>query len=316
MTSPVWSTMWNEGGPSGKGYSEVDTYLRCPKEDQFANIRKFGRASTQVPDYFAVGSFMHSGRARWFAEQFSTSDETWKKIQQDIDAARAGFPLPCSEAAVSDALRYLQEYVEHWAVRERPKIVAVEHMLGPTELIAGAAETERTARLDDFGFYPEAGGKLVIGECKTTGASIADVANQYTLHGQPYLQKILWDRAPQGSATYGDVSGMVLDIIQKGFGGKRCQFARIYVPYEHSVEVWWSQALANALGARSTARWDSYAERRITSCTRLIGKARVACPYRDVCLSGKAGTIGMTFEDGTPVTSWQPTEGKTTPPWE
>lgn len=315
MTTPVWSTMWNEGGPSGKGYSEVETHLRCPKEDQFANVRKFGRAMTQIPDYFAVGSFMHAGRARWFAEQFSTSDETWKKIQQDIDAARAGFPLPCSEVAVSDALRYLQEYVEHWGVRERPRIVAVEHMLGPTELRQGAPATVRTARLDDFGFYPEAGDKLAIGECKTTSASIADVANQYTLHGQPYLQKLLWDRAPQGAATYGDVFGMVLDVIQKGYAGKRCQFARIVVPYYASVEAWWQRELSTALENRN-AGWDAQPERRITSCTRLIGKARISCPYRDVCLHGKSGTIGMTFEDGAPVSGWQPSEGKTTAPWE
>lgn len=312
MTIP---TMWNEGGPSGLGWSEIETYFRCAKEDQLAHVRKITKPTTQVPDYFAVGAFLHAGRARWFADAFSLSDETWQRMIADIDKSRSDMPLPVSEVAYSDALRFLQEYVEHWSIREKPKIVAVEHMLGPTKL-GEEGWSERTARLDDFGFYPEFGGKLAIGECKTTSGSISDVANQYTLHGQPALQHILWAKAPQGEATYGQSTGMVLDVIKKGYGGKRCEFARIPVDVTQQARDIVKRELLLAMDARRRMTWDSDVPRNPTACTRLIGKARVACQYRDICLYGKAGSIGYITADGKPLSSWSQSEGQLVAPWE
>ncbi len=313
--SVVIPTMWSEGGPSGAGYSELEPFLRCEKEYQLAKVREITKPTAQTPDYFAVGSFVHAGRARWLASGCGVGAEVWDAIRADVDATRSSLPLPCSEQSVSDALRFIQEYVDHWSVREKPKIVAVEHLLGPSDLLDGA-DSARTARLDDFGFYPEAGGALCIGECKTTTAPISDVANQYTLHGQPTLQRLLWDAAPQGAATYGTVAGMVLDVVQKGYGGKRCAFSRIFVPHDDRVLLWAKSSLAKATIAKNALAWDSEAERRITSCTRLIGKARVACAYRDLCQSGKAGAAGYVFKDGRRIVEWEPTEGQTVPPWE
>lgn len=306
-------TLFNEGGASGQGYSEIEAYLRCPKEYQLAKIRGISKPQTQTPDYFAVGAFLHAGRARWFASGFKTDAETWEAIRADVSKTREGFALPCSEESEATALRYIQEYVDHWGVREKPRIIAVEHMLGPTQL--DGDETERTARLDDMGFYPEAGGKLMIGECKTTSAPISDVANQYTLHGQPLLQRLLWDLAPQGAAMYGQVSGMVLDVIQKGYGGKRCNFARLAVPVEERTLVWFRAELSRQLREKAKLGWNSEAERRITSCTRLIGKARVACPYRDLCQMGRPGAIGLSFADGSPLLAWQNLSSLVSP-WE
>lgn len=313
MTIP---TMWNEGGPSGLGWSEIEAFLRCHKEYQFAAVRKVTKPTNQTPDYFAVGSFVHAGRARWFAEAMSQSDETWQKIQADMTKTREDLPLPCSEEAYTTALRYVQEYVEHWSIRQKPDIVAVEHLLGPTEVHEHAPWTKRTARLDDFGFYPEFGNKLAIGECKTTAGSIADVANQYTMHGQPALQRLLWEAAPQGYATYGAVAGTVLDVVKKGMGGKKCEFARIPLDVPERVLALTRQALYDALLKRDALRWDSPAERNLTACTRLIGKARVACQYRDLCMFGKAGAIGYVTDDGKPLTSWTQEEDKLAAPWE
>lgn len=313
MSSQI-DTLFNAGGPSGLGYSEVESYLVCPKSYQLAKVRGIGKPVTQTPDYFAVGSFLHAGRARWFAQKFDMGDETWKMIVADIDKVRSEFTLPVSETAYMTALRYVKEYVDHWAVRPRPNIVAVEHMLGPVQL--DGEKTERTARLDDFGFYPEAGNALCIGECKTTSAAISDVANQYTLHGQPALQRLLWELAPQGEATYGAVKGMILDVVQKGYGGKRCQFARLFVEVPDRVTGWVGENLAAALRAKDNMTWDTKAERRVTSCTRLIGKARVACPYRDLCLYGRAGALGYAFEDGSSITEWEPSAGAETAPWD
>lgn len=307
-------TMFNEGGASGLGFSEVESYLRCPKEYQYDKVRGIHRPTAQSPDYFAVGSFLHAGRARWLAEKQSTSAEVWDKVKADVQKVREGLDLPCSDDAERTALRYIQEYIDHWSVRPKPDIVAVEHMLGPTKL-GDTNLTERTARLDDFGFYPEAGG-LAIGECKTTSAAISDVANQYTLHGQPMLQRILWDIAPQGAATYGPVKGMVLDVVQKGYGGKRCQFARLFVPVLDRAVAWFRHELTMALYAKAKVDWNSDTERRVTSCTRLIGRGRVACPYRELCMFGKSAALEYAFKDGRPLTEWQEVEGQQVNPWD
>ena len=308
------NTLWNEGGASGAGYSELEPWLRCEKEYQLAQVRGISHPTSVIPDYFAVGAFVHAGRARWFASAQGLGDEVWQQIRADITATREGFPLPCNEGAERDALRFVQEYVDYWSVREKPKIVAVEHMLGPADLLDGA-DSARTARLDDFGFYPEAGGALCIGECKTTNGSVGDVANQYTLHGQPTLQRLLWDAAPQGRATYGEVAGMVLDVIKKGYGGKRCEFSRIFIPHDERVQLWAKSELAKATIAKNATVWDSDTRRNMTACTRLIGKARVACGFRDLCMSGRGGAAGYVFRDGSRIVEWKPTEGQTVPPW-
>lgn len=309
-------TLWNEGGPSGLGYSEIEAYLRCPKEYQYGKVRGILPWTDSMPDYFAVGSFLHAGRARWFAQQFKQDDATWQMMRDDITKVRSEFTLPCSDLAEKQALVYLQEYVAHWSVRPLPSIVAVEHMLGPTNLEEADPATVRTARLDDFGFYPEAGGRLAIGECKTTSAAISDVANQYALHGQPVLQRLLWDAAPQGEAMHGPVAGMILDVIQKGTGGKRCQFARMFIPVNERVLDWGQDTLVAALVAKSYMTAESEPIRRITSCTRLIGRARVACPYLPLCEHGKAGASGFVTEDGKPLDQWQPSADQPIPPWE
>lgn len=309
-----WNTLWNEGGPSGLGYSEIEAFLRCPKEYQYAKIRGVVVPMSQMPSAFAIGSFMHAGRARWFAEQCSTSGETWNKIRRDVTDTRQGFQLPCADSDETTALRYIQEYINHWSMRTKPKIVAVEHMLGPVQLTGES--TERTARLDDFGFYPEAGGKLVIGECKTTSGEISTTAQQYELHGQPVLQKILWDLAPQGGATWGAVHGTILDVVKKGWGGKKCEFARIFIPSNPHVEAWWKKELAAALKRKAELSWDSDAERRITSCTRLVGKMRINCPYKDLCTYGASARTGYSFEDGRNLDQHQPSDSQTKKAWE
>lgn len=307
-------TIWNEGGPSGQGYSEMEAFLRCPKEYQFGKVRGIRRQTQgNIPDYFAIGSFLHAGRARWLSEACKMDEATWKLIQDDVTKVRCDFELPCSDHAERTALRYIQEYVEHWGVRPLPKIVSVEHLLGPVQLAGD--NTERTARLDDFGFYPEFGGKLAIGECKTTAAAISDVANQYTLHGQVELQRMLWELAAQGEASYGAIAGTVLDVVQKG-GAKACQFARIPLPLQPYPASWLRGELAAALRAKEKMQWDDEPERRVTSCTRLIGRARVACEFRDLCEFGQAGCNGYVTNDGKPLSAWQPSEGQTTPPWE
>lgn len=314
MTAELQEVQFNEGGASGLGFSELKSFIECPKSYQYGEVRKIHRPTSSTPDHFAVGAMVHAGRARWFAEKQGLEAATWDKIRADIAKCREEFALPVSESAERDALRYIQEYIDHYSVQPKPNIVAVEHMLGPFKL--GEADgTERTARLDDFGFYHEAGG-MAIGECKTSSAPISDAINQYTLHGQPVLQKILWDIAHQGAATYGPVKGVVMDIIQKGYAGRRCNFARIFLPIEERVQKWWHEGLLKLLAGRAKVTWNSDEERRISSCTRLEGKARIACQFRELCMYGKSASLEYAFKSGDLLTEWQPSEGKETAPWD
>lgn len=257
-------------------------------------MRGIHKPSAQTPDYFAEGSFVHAGRARWFAERQSLGEDTWLKIVADVDKTRLTLPLPCSDLAVRNALRYLTEYVEHYSVRPKPNIGAVEHLLGPFRV--GGDNTERTARLDDWGFYEEAGG-LALGECKTT-SSLTDTLAEYTLHGQPVLQRILWDTAPQGRAMYGPAKGHVLDVIQKGYGGKKCQFMRVFIPITDRVLEWGKKTLASALRRRALIGWDTDTERNFAGCSYLSGRARIPCQFQNLCTYGQSAALEYAFRDG------------------
>lgn len=304
---------FNEGGPSGLGWSELAPLSQCEKEFQLAQVRQIYKPTSQSPDYFAEGSFVHAGRARWFAEKQSTSAETWQLVVKDVDRLRESLPLPCSDTAVRNALRYLTEYIEHYSVRPKPNIAAVEHLLGPFQLEGDSSE--RTARLDDWGFYPEVGGALAIGECKTT-SSLTDTLNEYTLHGQPVLQRLLWDIAPQGAATYGAAKAHVLDVIQKGYGGKKCEFLRVPMIIPDRVLTWGKATIVKLLKRRAEIGWNTETDRRLSACTRPAGRARVACQFQNLCMYGKDAALDFAFRDGTSLADFQPSEGRDTAPWD
>ena len=304
-------TQHNEGGPSGLGWSEMAP-LRCSKEYQYGNVRGIYKPTAESPEALAAGSFVHAGRARWFAQKQATDAETWKLMVADVDKAREELPLPTTDAVVRDALRWLQEYVDHWSVRHKPSIVAVEHMLGPVQLRGDA--TARTARLDDFGFYEQSGG-LAIGECKTT-TSIQNCITEYTLHGQITMQQLLWRKAPQGEAMYGPVKGVVLDIVEKGYAGKKCNFARVFMPANERVLAWGEEALAAQLEKRAAITWDSEEPRNFHACTRLVGKSRIACPFQNLCMYGRDAATEFALRDGRQLTEHTPEPGKEKMPWE
>jgi hypothetical protein len=74
--------------------------------------------------------------------------------------------------------------------------------------------------------------------------------------------------------------------------------------------------LSRALASKAAMDWNSEPARRITSCTRLVGKARVACHFRELCQYGKSAAIEFAFKDGRALREWTPTEGKETAPWD
>ena len=57
-------TIFNEGGASGMGWSEIAAFLRCPREYQLSKVIGVVKPKQATPDYFAVGTMVHAGRAR------------------------------------------------------------------------------------------------------------------------------------------------------------------------------------------------------------------------------------------------------------
>ncbi len=305
-----------KGGASEAGWHGIEKILLCEKEFQFNVVRGIHKPIEYTPDYFAVGSIFHAGRARWFSLKFETSSKAWKKIKQACEEEADVQQLPVTFKATKQALGYLTEYIEHYRVRPKPRPIAAEYLLGPAKFKpSDPFYMFRTAKLDDVSYYDEAGGKLCIGESKTTGAGIADCVNQYTLHGQPVLQYMLWKAAPQGEATYGPVAGTILDITKKGYGGKKCDFARVFIPFEERVLEWFHSSLAKKLQRAAEIGWDTTTDRNIAACTRMGGRGRVACSYRDLCMYGRAATIKYVMADGSSLAKWKPTEERKVAPW-
>ena len=303
--APDIDPIHNEGGASGAGWSEIAAYLRCPKEYQLAKVRGIIKPTAATPDYFAVGSMVHAGRAAWLSRKQAMDSETDAFVASEMARVRQEYEdknQPVSEKAVTDAARIINEYRDHYSMRIAPRTVAVEHFIGPFTLDdADGPEQARTGRLDDFGFYEEFGGRLAIGECKTTSGTPAQVMREYELHGQPALYDLLWNRAPQGAAQYGPIAGIVFDVIQKGYGGKKCVFARIPIEVPERVKEWQRQELRAAIAQAKALQADSPARRNITACTRASGNGRVKCTFHALCMYGGAARGEYAHADGSPL---------------
>lgn len=299
-------------GASEAGYHSIEAKLLCPKMFQFKHVRGIVTPAVQTPDYLAIGSLFHAGRARWFSKRFATDAKSWSSIAEAVEAEAQASDPPVSSKAIESALALLHLYVDHWSTRPHPRPVAAEYDVGPASLLDGDAFSFRTARLDDVSEYPEG---LCIGESKTTSTSIQDAINQYTLHGQPMLQMLLWKRAPQGEKLHGPAKGIMLDIIKKPDATHKAQFARHFLPISDHALTWYAKNLAHDVREAATIDWDTDVRRNVTSCTRQIGRMRVACPYRELCAHGRSATSNYVFKDGSSLTSWKPEPGREVPPW-
>jgi hypothetical protein len=305
------------GGPTDAGWHKMDAALRCFKEYQLREIRGIHVPIPQTPDYFASGLGVHAGRARWFADKFPSDANGWKRIvtavEEDFDKQK----LPISNAAYKFTLKLLQEYCEHWSLQPKPTPIVAEHLIGPAPLLSGDPfPLWRTARIDDASYYPEALNQLCIGEAKTTSTSINDCINEYTLHGQPSLQFVLWKMATQGEAKYGKLQGVMLDIIQKGYGTDKSKFARHLLTFSEHMVAWYVKNLRVIMRALPAIDWNTEVPRNITSCTRMIGKMRVACTFRELCMNGKSASIKYVLRNGKSLLSFKPDAEHQAMPWE
>jgi hypothetical protein len=289
-------------GASKAGWHNISTFLKCPKEYQMSMIRGISVPRTLLPDPLAIGQLFHEGRAHWFNSGFPTGAEYWGKLKTYINASADTSNPPIRPDAVTRTLSYLEQYCSHWAMRAKPTVVGVEYEIEAPLRKDDPLYLHRTARLDDVSQYPEANGKLCIGECKTTSVGIDDAVNEYTLHGQPMLQYLLWQMSKKGHAKhgkkYGPLEYVLLDVIVKGYGKERCKFGRQAVPISQHSLNWYIQSMRGYLNAASLIDYDTTVPRNISSCTRLSGRARVPCQFRDLCQFGRSAAPRYVDKEG------------------
>lgn len=305
------------GGATEAGWHSIEAILKCAKEYQFRYVRGIHQPQFIMPDHFAIGALFHAGRARWFTLRFATDAKAWESIQQAVEEERELQRLPVRMVAEQKVLQYLTMYCNYWSKRPLPKPLAAEYKLGPAPLKEGDPfMLHRTARLDDASYYPEAGGALCLGESKTTSGSINDCVNQYTLHGQTLLQLVLWKMAEQGEKRHGPVKGIMLDVTQKPSGKNPAKFARTFIPVPQHALSWFVDALRVYLRAAAQIDWDSEVTRNVAMCTRMEGRARIPCEYRELCMHGKSASIRYVLRDGSSLLKHQPKPGVMRSPWE
>lgn len=306
------------GGVTSAGAHFTTPIVNCPKEHQYRHVRGIATPQSQEPDALAIGLQVHAGRACWFANGFRSDATAWANVQDAMEKELESLKLPSSMEARRRAQQYMHEYITHWSLRPLPEVIACEYKLGPTALDPKDPDFMwRTARLDDVSKYPEVNGKLCIGECKTTSGSFNDCINEYTLNFQTLLQPALWARDPKGEALFGPAAGVMLDMIQKGYGKTKSQFQRHFLPTPKFAMKWFPQHLKHYLKQMTHVTWDAEVPRKFTHCTRQIGRKRVACEFRDLCMHGREASMKYVFKDtGKSLLSWKPEPGKETPPWE
>lgn len=283
-------------GASPSGWHSIADAVRCPKEYELRHVYGVRRPSVQTPDALGVGNLFHQGRAKWFIDGFPTGSSYWRELQDYIYEAALNFDLPVRDEAITNTLKYLDQYCTYWSARVKPRVKAVEHDIsGP--LIPGFPD--RTARLDDVSEYAEANWGLCIGELKTTSVSVKDVVEEYTVHGQTIGQSLIWETAKEGQDKFGPVEFIMLDIVVKGYGKEKCQFGRQPIRITPFMKNWYIKMLHVALAtADALKQGDLVAGRNITACTRIIGRYRVACEFRDLCQRGKSAAVGYVTRDG------------------
>lgn len=283
-----------EPGPTPYGWHTLlATYARCPKEYEYEVV--LGIRPPDPPNLSAlyVGILFHAGRAAHFRNQ---------DVEVEVRLAAKALPNQTEAGdAMPRALALVHEYRNWWAASTQPTVIGVEYELGPVKLWPKAA-LPSSARLDLVARYHQYGNGLWWSEAKTTSAEPASVIAEYRLHPQILYGMCVWDAAPQGRAIHGPLAGVVLDIVRKGYGGARPTFTRVPLTVTETAKKWFRTWVRRALYERNRiVMRKQHGRRNPLACTRFHGRMRTECPYLPLCARGKAGAVGFTLLDGTPI---------------
>jgi hypothetical protein len=308
-----------DSGPSVGGWSQEAVYMACPKEYQFSAVRQIHHVQSQTSDALAIGSLVHAGRARWFTCGFGANPETWDKVVEAVNEECSKFTRPISKEAKEKALNYLEQFIRFWASRPLPTPIATEHLLGPAPFERGdPTPLWRTSKPDDISRYPEGGSELWLGDLKTTSGDVAACIREYELHGQFLQMMALYKTAPQGEKLLGPAAGIMLDIVQKPpYGGEgQCKFARHPIIITDYSLKWAIKNIKKTIRGMAQVSWDSDEDRNLKSCTRMIGRYRADCMYKNMCRFGKSAAGEFVYgEEDNSLLTFEPSEGKKTLPW-
>lgn len=301
-------------GASPRGWHSIEPVFHCGKKFELAMKWGIRRPMTMTPDALGTGGLFHQGRAHWFNSNFQTGPQYWNQMKSFVEEAALLYVLPVKQDTINRTLNYLDQYCTYWSARVKPRVKQVEYTLSAN--ILGPEFDDRTARIDDLSEYPDNSFKLCIGECKTTSVSVRDAVEEYTVHGQPTKQAILFEMAPEGARIYGSVSDILLDVVVKGYDKEKCKFGRQVLRITDHMKNWYLPMLAKKVREAEAIMDGAPGERNITSCTRLIGKARVVCVYRDLCQRGRSATPAYMDSQGISLNNVKYTKMEGRKPWD
>ncbi len=303
------------GGRTEAGSGVTGMLMRCPKMYQYAEVRGIHIPQVQTPPHFAIGLLFAAMRRQWFSQKFDSSEAAWLEIKRACQREKEAQKLPIDGKDELYATALMSAYVEHWLKLPRPRPVAAEYKLGPIPIKKGGGKAlYRTARLDDLSYYPEAGGALCIGEAKTTGGDIGSLVREYELHIQPLQYYALYQLSKRGEARFGPIKGVVLDVVQKMYDGKKPKFARVFVEVRPEVIASFQDSAAYYAEMASRIEWDTPVMRSY-QCTYMAGRAKVDCTYKDLCRFGPSAIGKYVMKDGRSLREFKPEPGKSVAPW-
>lgn len=300
-----------KAGPSPHGWHAGDQEMfRCEQEFVFKNLRGIEKAGKrETPRAMAIGLLFHAGRARWFKENFPSDSKGWDSIYDAVREEAEKQPLPIPAGAEQEALNILTQYVAHYGALPKPKVLAAELEVGPVITYEGSSEVH-TNRLDDLSKYPDFAHAEALGEAKTTSGKPNTVYAHYNAnHGQLLKQMLVVTSAiKQGKLDVVKAPiGIVLDVVQKGYGGAKCGFERFLITIEPYQLEWFARDLDRVRQRRREleAREDSsrdfpglatvipQARRNPTACRRLVSGdggqfIAVDCEFLALCKFGRS----------------------------
>lgn len=299
----------HKSGPSEFGWHSGDeSFFRCEQEGVFKFLRKIEKSGKkETPRAMAIGLLFHAGRARWFANGFS---DNWQSIYNAVTQEAARQPLPIPIGAEQEACNILTQYIAHYAKLPKPKVLAAELEVGPIITLEGSTEPH-TNRLDDLSLYPDFANAEAIGEAKTTGSKPAAVYAHYNAnHGQLLKQMLVVTKAIEAGILkiIKAPIGIVLDVVQKGYGGDKCHFERFLITIEPYQLEWFARDLDRVRQRRrELEKLEPYlagggvdhspdgvqsARRNPTACRRLVSGdggqfIAVECEFLALCKFGR-----------------------------
>lgn len=304
-------------GPSEAGWHKAQSAYHCPKEHQFAEVRRIEEAQkAQTEDPLGSGLCLHAGRAEWLMNNFRTDSKTFQLCQDAVleEAEKQRFPV--TRDAKERAFTMLATYIQHYSMLPKQRPVAVEKDFGPVKTLPSSTQL-RTARPDDVSYYPEAGNALMLGDLKTTSDTVANLTKFYDLHGQTMLGLAVYRADPNGERRLGKASGYMLDIVQKTYDQKTpYKFARVPIYITDFQLSWFLPDLDKVLVEAGQVEWDTHVRRNPTACQRVHGRRMFSCMYMELCKHGRNASIKYQLSDGTSLANWKPSPGKTVAPWE